>query len=101
MTTVTKADLVKRLNRLACLANGLPIGLHCWPRGEHWMVDEDGRRHPHPNWFGIGPIAWGDDNTPPAWFDLRLNDTDREYREVNRILYEACKEVGLAFINMA
>ena len=98
---VTKDILVKKLERRACMAGKLPIGLHAWPRAEHWMVDEAGNRHAHPCWFGIGPVDWGNDNSPPAWFDIRINDTDHGYHAVNRILAEACAEVGLRFISMA
>lgn len=100
MTTVTKDELVKRLSRMAYRASGMPIGLHCWPRAEHWTNDEEGRRHHNPHWYGIGPVDWGGDATL-AWFDIRINDIDYGYRAVNRLLADACKEAGLEFINMA
>ena len=102
LTTVTKSELAKRLERTSLYRGSkLPIGLHCWPRAEHWTVDEDGHKHAHPNWFGIGPVDWGNDDSPPAWFDIRISDTDYGYRAVNRLLADACEEAGLAFINMA
>ena len=104
LTIVTKDELVKRLSKLACRRlseTKFPIGLHCWPRGEHLTADEDGHRHANPHWFGIGPVDWGNSDSPPAWFDIRIQDTDYGYHAVNRLLAEACQETGLRFISMA
>jgi hypothetical protein len=101
-TAVTVAELAVKLRSFAWTHKQQarhPIGLHCWPRGQHTAVDASGRAYPHPNWFGIGPVAWGNE-TIPAWFDVRISDTDYGYHAVNDALFQACRETGLEFINM-
>lgn len=103
LTTVTAPELAKRLEKTSLYRGStLPIGLHCWPKAKHEATDpETGRKHPHPCWYGIGPVDWGNENSPPAWFDIRIGDSDYGYMEINRVLAEACELAGLAYINMA
>lgn len=97
MQAITKDDIRQRLarRRFQAIACGYRIGLHAWPRAEHKTPSG----WPDPHWFGIGPVNWGGEPVP-AWYDIRLSNVDRDYQAIDRMLREACAELGIDHIYM-
>lgn len=53
-----------------------------------------------PNWYAVGPVYEYETNgvqqcLTMSWFDIRLSS--KHYQECERLVIEACMEVGLAY----
>ncbi len=88
---ITKEIIKQRLDRcyFVLLRQKLPIGLHSSPtcRSERFCA--------------IGQIDWASGNDPKPLLDVFCGEGLKHYHKINRMLREACDELGIPFMNMS
>lgn len=89
MNHVTEEMIEQKLVRnLYRLRKGYPIGLHADPRCK--LI----------GFCAIGQVNWGGQDDPPSLGDVYVGKKCQHYRKINRMLRNACENLGLPFINM-
>lgn len=71
------------------LRSELPVALHAWP-----ACKKEG-------FCAIGQVDWSGDNDPAPIGDVFVGKKSEHYLNINEMVREACKRLGLKFINMA